>query len=175
MHELLDKQAAIREIQKFIYVISNVVNTDIPRVAVDGIYGEETVEAVKIFQVIYGIPGTGYVDLETFNMLYFLYSKAVTDKNNADYIITASGFPIKIGSFGNDVIAIHLYITELEKKYPDIGSVGKGSYFNEDSKNAVINLQKIFNLTPTGEVNSALYQRILTEVEAIRLLEEIYL
>ncbi len=172
MYELLDTKSAIREVQKFLYTVSTAVNPDVPRVAIDGIYGDETSQAVRIFQIIYGIPETGYVDRSTFDMLYFLYNEAVIDKSTGDYVITSAGFPIKLGSQGNDVIAIHLYITELEKKYQDIGSVGKGSYFTEDTKNAVINLQNLFNLSPTGEIDAGLYQRILTEVDALRRAEQ---
>ena len=175
MYELSDSKAAIKEVQKFLHTVSVAVNPDVPRIAIDGIYGEETVEAVRIFQLLYGLPNTGYVDLHTFDMLYFLYSEAVNDKANADYIITDVGFPIKLGNQGKDVIAIHLYITELLTKYPDIGAVRQSSYFSEDTRNAVINLQKIFNLPPTGEIDFALYQRIITEVDSIQRLRDIYL
>ena len=174
MYELLDTRSAIREVQKFLYTISTSLNPDVPRVAIDGIYGEETVDAVRIFQIIYGIPSTGYVDRKTFDMLYLLYSEAIIDKKTDDYVITPTGFPIKLGSQGSDVIAVHLYITELQKKYPDIVSVGKGAYFSEDTKNAVINLQIIFNLEPTGEIDARLYQRILTEVDSLLILQEDY-
>ena len=174
MYELLDTKSAIKEVQKFLYTVSTEVNTDVPRVAIDGIYGEETLEAVRIFQIIYGIPETGYVDRTTFDMLYFLYREAIIDRTGKDYVITSIGFPLKLGSQGSDVIAIHLYITELQKKYPDIRSVGKGSYFTEDTRNAVITLQNIFNLLPTGEIDARLYQRILTEVDSLRRAEQEY-
>ena len=86
-------------------------------------------------------------------------------------MITSGGFPIKLGNQGGDVIAIHLYITELLKIYPDIATVGKGSYFTEDTRSAVIDLEKIFNMTPTGEIDALLYQRILTEVDSLRRAE----
>ena len=174
MYELMDTKSAIKEIQKFLHTVSVIVNPAVPRIAIDGIYGEETFEAVKIFQILYGIPDTGYVDLNTFDTLYFIYSEAVTDKKRPDYVITNSAFPIRLGSQGSNVIAIHLYITELLSKYPDIGSVCRGSYFSEHTKSAVMNLQRIFNLPPTGEIDSALYQRILTEIDSIRRGIDIY-
>lgn len=174
MYELLDKESAIKEIQRFLHVISDRVNPNIPRVSIDGIYGQETLEAVSVFQEIYGLNKSGTVDRETFELLYLLYDSAIKEKNTPSYVITSEGFPLKLGSQGNDVINLHLYITELEKTYADIGSVGKGSYFNAQTQNAVINLEKIFNMEPTGEVNAILYQRILTELDAIRRLEEIY-
>lgn len=174
MYELLDKKSAIKEIQRFLRVISDRVNPNIPRVSIDGIYGQETFEAVSVFQEIYGLAKTGTVDRETFELLYLLHDSAIREKNTSNYIITNEGFPLKLGSQGNDVINLHLYITELEKTYADIGSVGKGSYFNTQTQNAVINLEKIFNMKASGEVSAILYQRILTELDAIRRLEEIY-
>ena len=174
MYELLDTKSAIKETQKFLYTISTELNPDVPRVAVDGIYGSETIDAVRRFQLIYGIPDTGYVDRATFDTLYLLYKDAITDKNSKDYLISSDGFPIKLGSYGSDVIAIHLYIGELSKKYSDIGDVGKGAYFTEETRRAVINLEKIFNMTPSGEIDSRLYQRILAEVDSLRRAEEEY-
>ena len=174
MYELLDTPAAIREVQRFLYVIYDSINPSLPRVAIDGIYGEETVDAVTEFQRIYGLDATGIVDRITFDKLYSLYSSVKTSNITPDYVITGIGFPLRVGCQGKDVINVHLYISELENTYPDIGSVGRGSYYTEQTKNTVINLQNIFKLEPTGEIDAFLYQRILTELDAIRRLEEIY-
>ena len=72
MYFLSDSPAAIREVQKFLYVISYRVNSDVPRVAIDGIYGPETEAAVIAFQEIYGHSASGSVDRETFDSLYTL-------------------------------------------------------------------------------------------------------
>lgn len=175
MYELLDKPAAIREVQKFLHVIADRVNTDIPRVAIDGVYGEETADAVRIFQTIYGLRIDGLVDRATFDMLFILYRDALVDFASSDYIITDIGFPIKIGSQSNDVLALHLLIEELGKTYTDIGTVSKSTYFSEATQNAVMNLQKIFRAQVTGEVDSLFYDRMNYELDAIRRLNEIYI
>lgn len=46
------------------------------RVSMDGFYGEETSEAVRLFQGSRGIPVTGNVDFSTWQLLFFAYSAA---------------------------------------------------------------------------------------------------
>jgi peptidoglycan hydrolase-like protein with peptidoglycan-binding domain len=151
------------------------MNGDIPRVAIDGIYGEETSEAVRIFQTIYGLKADGLVDRATFDMLFIMYRDVIMDIRSSDYIITDIGFPLKVGNQSNDVIALHLIILELGKTYNDIGVVSQSAYFSESTKNAVMNMQKIFRLPVTGEVDSLLYDRMIYELDAIRRLNQIYI
>lgn len=174
MYALSDKPAAIREVQKFLHVISDSVNTSIPRVAIDGIYGEETENAVKIFQQLYGLEINGFVDIITFDMLYSLYSEALIDKNIRDYVITYEGFPIKTGNISDDVLVIHLMFSELEKTYKDIGRSEKSTYFSDKSRNTAMELQKIFRFPITGEVDARFFERMKIEIAAIKRLNEVY-
>ena len=174
MYRLSDERSAIREIQRFLYVISDRVNQDIPRISIDGIYGSETREAVEIFQASYGIPISGTVDLNTFDTLYRLYSEETLKERLNDYVITDDGFPIKVGTQSNDVVAIHLLISELSKNYLGVDSVGNGSYFSENSKKATTALQNIFRMPMTGEVDAYLFERMKTEIDSLMLASEIY-
>lgn len=175
MYFLSDTPSAIREVQKFLYVISDSVNTAVPRVAIDGIYGEETESAVRVFQEIYGHGVSGKVDRETFDSLYSLYSEALIDIRVSDFLLTNEGFPIVLGMQNNDVIAVHLLISELGKTYKDIGYVNvKSTYFSTDSKNAVMELQKIFNVPVTGEVDKLFFLRMRQELDAIKRLNTVY-
>ena len=45
----------------------------IPRIAVDGIYGEETQKAVEVFQDIFNLPVTGIVDYRTWYKIQEIY------------------------------------------------------------------------------------------------------
>lgn len=174
MYELSDKRAAVREVQKFLHLISDVESYGVRRIAVDGIYGEETRAAVSEFQRYMGIYETGLVDLETFNGLYSEYRKAVDERALSNYIITESGFPFTVGDQGDDVINIHLYINELSRNYQDIPSVGRSSYYTQDTSAAIVEIQKIFDTEATGAVTKEFYERLVREAAAIRLRGEIY-
>lgn len=45
----------------------------IPKIAVDGIYGPETAEAVRVFQSVFGLPQTGVVDYRTWYKISEIY------------------------------------------------------------------------------------------------------
>lgn len=174
MYELLDEKAAITEVQKFLHVISDDTNAKIPRVAIDGIYGAETVSAIKIFQSEYGINPTGAVDKETFDSLYAMYAASIEERYSSDYVITYGGFPLKAGMQNNDVLLLHLLIEELSKTYTDIGPIKKTTYFSEATESAVKKLQRIFRMSESGVVDFLLYERMNYEIDAIRRINEKY-
>ena len=62
----------VRTIQSQLNTISRTYSA-IPRLAVDGIYGEATVESVKAFQNIFNMPQTGIVDLATWYQISQIY------------------------------------------------------------------------------------------------------
>lgn len=64
---------AVRQIQEQLNVISEVYSA-IPELdLVDGIYGERTQEAVRIFQSVFGLPQTGIVDYRTWYKIQEIY------------------------------------------------------------------------------------------------------
>lgn len=62
----------VRQMQRQLNVISNGYPL-IPKIAQDGIYGEKTAEAVKIFQKVFGLPQTGVVDFATWYKISEIY------------------------------------------------------------------------------------------------------
>ena len=176
MYRLSDTPSAIREVQKYLYVIYDRVNHDVPRVSIDGIYGTETRWAIKEFQRIYGVKETGEVNLETFNMLYELYREARINDELSSFILTDGGFPITVGVQNNDVILIHAMLDEIARTYVDMGRVNpKSNYFSAESAAAVRYLQKIFRMEESGIVDSHFYERLKLEMQSIQRLNEEYL
>lgn len=62
----------VRMIQDQLNAIANVYSV-IPKVAVDGSFGESTAEAVRAFQRTFGLPATGIVDFPTWYRISELY------------------------------------------------------------------------------------------------------
>lgn len=62
----------VRQLQEQLNTIANTY-TNIPKVAVDGIYGEATQEAVRQFQKIFNLPQTGVVDYPTWYKISAIY------------------------------------------------------------------------------------------------------
>lgn len=62
----------VRQIQEQLNAISNAYPL-IPKIAVDGIYGEATQNAVRVFQDVFGLPETGIVDYRTWYKIQEIY------------------------------------------------------------------------------------------------------
>lgn len=62
----------VRMIQEQLNAIANVYGV-IPKVAVDGRYGQNTAEAVRAFQQTFGLPVNGIVDFPTWYRISELY------------------------------------------------------------------------------------------------------
>lgn len=63
---------AVRQVQRQLNVISNGYPL-IPKTSQDGVYGEKTADAVRIFQGIFGLPETGIVDYPTWYKISEIY------------------------------------------------------------------------------------------------------
>ena len=174
MYPLYDKNSAIKEVQKFLHVISDRINSDIPRVSIDGVYGVETENSVKAFQSLYGLTVSGKVDLETFIELYALYTLATDDFYIDDHIIKDDIFPLKYGDQHDDIITLHLYLNELNKRYPYIGKVEKSNYYSRNTEMIISDLERLFKYPVTGEVSKFLFKRIKNEVDAQKKLDMKY-
>jgi peptidoglycan hydrolase-like protein with peptidoglycan-binding domain len=63
------EEEAIAEVQRYLRALSY-RHESIPHVGVDGIYNDETREAVRAFQALFALLETGVADRETFERLY---------------------------------------------------------------------------------------------------------
>ena len=166
MYQQTDKKSAVREVQTYLYVLSDRMYNDIPRIPIDGIFDKETEEAVIQFQNIKLLAPSGIVDLETFNALYEDYLKVVEDFYTADYIFGDGNFPLKENDQNEDVRALHIMINELRKEYPQIPPVGTGSYFSKRTVDAIEEIRSLFLMQKSPRLDKELYKRILAEIHA---------
>lgn len=174
MYNISDKSAAVREIKKYLLIISENLHPQIPRTTVDGFYDEETKAAVTEFQKIYGIDPVGTVDYETFTKIYEIYSDILFDIIEWGYVIEDGGFPLSLGDYSEDVRALHMLIGELGKTYSDLPKVGTGSYYSEKTENAANELRRIFMMPVASGVDKALFVRIKKELRARRRADQNY-
>lgn len=164
MYRLGDKCAAIREIQKYLHFISDRITNEVPRIAIDGIYGNESKEAVTAFQEYKGIAKTGEVDYETFNLLYSEYLKAKFLHESENYFIDEKHFPLKLGDKGNEALLINLMLDELGKVFVSLGRVELKPYFSFQTEEAVKAVREIFMLDDSPLVDILLYDRMRYEL-----------
>jgi len=164
MYRLGDKWAAVREIQKYLHFVSDRITDEVPRISIDGFFGEETKAAVKAFQKYKGIRESGEVDYETFTLLYEDFLGARFLYNAEKYAIDNTLFPFKLGDTGNEVLLLNLMIDEITKIFKDVTPVDVKPYFSKATESAVKDIRKIFMLNGDLEIDLLLYDRMKYEL-----------
>jgi peptidoglycan hydrolase-like protein with peptidoglycan-binding domain len=126
-----------------------------PTVALDGIFGADTEEAVRSFQRILGLTVDGQVGEETWYALYRAYRGIVqqipvryTDGN----IIPFPGVLLRIGSESEDVRVLQEYLSYIATKIDEVPSVNVTGYFGEQTQAAVQAVQRLYGLDANGIV-----------------------
>ena len=135
----------------------------IPVIAVDGIYGEKTAEAVRAFQQTYGLPITGVTDEETYSLLYDVYRGYINSIPDSQFIGTARpypGFPVTEGQSNEFVSALQEYLNVISETYPEIPSVAADGIFGPATRNSVTAFQRRFGLTADGIVGLKTWEAI---------------
>ncbi len=148
-----DDKALTKEVQEMLYYIS-FFDKSIPRINPDGIYGDETAEAVGAFQYEYGLPQTGEVDYATWNRIYEIYSSL---SNSNDMPLPLHVFPkppyiVQDSEKSNVVYVIQLIINTLayHDDIPDVNITGE---MDDATKAAIEGFQKLHRLPQTGQVD----------------------
>ncbi len=148
-----DSKALTREIQDMLYYIS-FFDKNIPRINPNGIYGEETREAVTVFQREYGLPETGEVDYATWNRTYEIYS-SLSNENDMPlplHIFPKPPYTVGSNEKSNVVYVIQIIINTIAY-HLDIPDVSLSGQMDEGTKKAVSDFQKINRLPQTGIVD----------------------
>lgn len=141
-------------------------NNEIPPLVQDGIFGSATRSAVEAFQSIYGLPVTGIVDEDTWNMMYRVL------KNTYDIVIFDStdlgiqvepypGYVLQLGSTGDDVRTLQEYINKISTVNSRIEPVTVTGVYGRATRNSVLELQEESGLIRTGNVNEPTWDAIV--------------
>ena len=164
MYRTNNKKAAIKEMKKYLYTLSQTTFPTVQRTTVDGFYDNETREAVKDFQRIMSLEETGVVDYKTFSSIYSQYLLAL-EKEKPSKITSSGSFPLSRGDMNEDVRILNVYINELSKIYSGVNYVGTSNYYSDDTATAILSLTKLFMLDETDVTDRALMERIIYDAK----------
>ncbi|MEL4861192.1 peptidoglycan-binding domain-containing protein [Pseudoflavonifractor phocaeensis] len=81
----------------------------LPRLVSDGIFGEETLEAVMIFQREFQLPVTGKVDNKTWDAVVLAYARVSSTLENP---LRANGFPDRLYTISPGERCVYLLIIQ---------------------------------------------------------------
>lgn len=152
----------IREIQEYLRTLA-LVDNNYNKLAVDGIYGTETAEAVRQFQLTNGLPVTGTVDNATWDRLALDYRDALTLLSEA---VPLKAFPspqyrIRFGDSGDLIYILQAMINTLADSENERRIPSSGVYDN-DTRDRIRALQKTSGFPQSDEVDRAFWDHLAT-------------
>ncbi len=132
----------------------------------NGLYGESTVDAVRVFQGVFGLPQTGVVNKATWYQIKYIYT-AVKDLAE----LTSEGlrpseveqtFPeqLSVGDYGQPVRSLQYYLNVIAYFNPSIPSVTADGVFGADTEAQVRAFETFYGLNPDGIVDFRTWQLI---------------
>ena len=138
--------------------------------AIDGVFGAETEESVRSFQRQYGLPVTGVVNTATWQAIYDAYQGMLASLP-AGYFSDSTepypGFPVRLGSRGEEVRRIQNYLNVISDAYPQIPKLSPDGVFGPSTQAAVLAFQSLFGLREDGVVALNTYNRIAETYRAL--------
>lgn len=139
----------------------------------NGIYGESTVSAVQTFQQVFALPVTGTVDKSTWYQIKYIYTAVKRLAELTSEGLTQSEIDslwqteLRLGDYGQSVIALQYYLNAIAYFNPEIPSVFTGGIFNEAVENQVKDFESFYGLIADGVVDFRTWQlisRIYSEI-----------
>ena len=172
-YKLGDTGGSVTLIQQFL----NEISGDYPLIPkidpVDGVFGEDTENAVTVFQEIFNLTPDGIVGEATWNKMVLLYvairnlSELVSEGQM--YVGTDLQFPesVSVGSTGPRVSSLQYFLLIISKFDQRVPSVPVTGEFGQLTFNAIKQFQSAYNLPVTGVVDEVTWNVIYDTYTAI--------
>ena len=157
-----DTGEAVIAIQRSLNEISNNYPR-IPKVSVDGIFGESTENAVKTLQSIFNLTPDGIVGLATWYKIVYLYVgiRRLAELNSRGQQLVGTSFEypnvVAIGDRGEKVTIAQFLLSVIAEFYDTVPFVAIDGVFGQSTQNAVKEFQRTFDLPITGVITQSVW------------------
>ncbi|MBO7399865.1 MAG: peptidoglycan-binding protein [Clostridia bacterium] len=135
----------------------------------DGVYDAQTVNAVKEFQRIFGLPVTGRTDEETWYRVIYIYTavKKLAETESENFTVVNEGFPgrdLDIGMRGLDVLRMEIYLRQISAYFgaDTIPPVTVNGVYDEDTRRAVSAFQRFYGIDVSGKVDEPTWNAVVS-------------
>lgn len=158
-----DTGRGVQVIQYLLRFVSCYIST-VPEVAIDGVYGPATVDAVRAFQRTYGLTEDGIMGRATWNVLYNVYLGILSSVSYEEPQGLALPFPgrnLSEGSRGADVRDLQIYLNYIAASYPSIPAVQEDGVYGAETQAAVDAFRRQFGfVSDRNDVNAIIWEAI---------------
>lgn len=145
----------------------------IPRVDVDGIFGESTERAIRTFQQIFDLTPDGVVGQGTWNRLVLLYVSilrlAELDSVGVTIFGSSLEYPeaLRLGDENDNVATLQYFLSVISEFYDTVPSVPITGYFGELTQQAVIAFQKEAGIVADGIVGRRTWDELYRAFDGV--------
>ena len=156
-------QDPIFEIQQYLRSLAR-DGYQIPLIIPDGIYGSETVNAVRVFQSLLGLPVTGRVDYDTWQALRAAYEEV--QRNNArstpiyPFEEVLRDGKVTEGNILPLIYIIQIILRTIGVAYQNLEEQEITGIYDSDTMRNVRDFQRINGIPITGEVDKETWDRL---------------
>lgn len=161
--ELGDSGNEVSVLQYYLAFLGFFYDT-LPQIAVDGIFGEETKNAVLAFQRNFNLTTDGIVGRQTWNAVQNQYDAVLRSLPN-EYSSYSSllypGYYVTTGATGKVVEQLQTFINTIAKYNSTIPSVSVDGVYGNNTKQAVEAIQRLVGQEPTGAVGPLTWNAIV--------------
>ncbi len=145
-------------------------NPTLPQLPLDNFFGDSTKTAVTEFQRFYGLDPTGVIDRATWNKIRQIYEEILNGLPEGYSGKKAKAYPgyvLSEGMRNDDVRDFQTYISLIGRYYSDVPEIPVTGYFGEQTENAVITFQRLFNIPITGTVGATTWNTVAGQYDYI--------
>jgi peptidoglycan hydrolase-like protein with peptidoglycan-binding domain len=137
-------------------------NGSVPTLIPDGIYGNETRNAVILFQQNNGLPATGIVDQKTWEMITDQYDEAIIFIGKAEplEIIMDPNKVYVLGDYSPNLMIAQTILYYLSGKHEPISEPSREGVLDNPTAASILSFQKLNALPATGNLDRKTWQQL---------------
>lgn len=131
----------------------------IPKIyPVDGVFGQETEDAVRAFQRIFNLTEDGIIGKATWYRIAYLFTSvkrlSELDSEGISLEEIAQQYPglLRLGDTGDPVRIIQYYLSVIADFYESVQPLAMTGVFDQATQDSVISFQRTYGLNPDGIV-----------------------
>lgn len=154
----------VRSLQTMLRVLAEDDRT-LPTVVPDGIYGQDTINAVSAFQRRNGLPVTGVTDQTTWEAIVAAYGPALIRIGKAQpiEIIMAPGQVYHHGESSPNLYLLQSMLLVLSQEHPVISEPTHTGVLDAETSAALAAFQLLAGLPPTGELDRETWRYLVNQ------------